>query len=65
VGKVHRVQTKTPKRQMATNDSKDDSNSSINSDSSISVEAAPSKGTHLEERHQQLKEWKEGILSTP
>jgi hypothetical protein len=40
VGKVHRVQTKTPKRQQA-NDSEDDSDSSIGSDSSISVEAAP------------------------
>ncbi len=40
VGKVHRVQTKTPKRQ-PTNDSEDDSDSSIGSDSSMSVEAAP------------------------
>ena len=40
VGKVHRVQTKAPKRQPA-NDSEDDSNSSIGSDSSMSVEAAP------------------------
>jgi hypothetical protein len=40
VGKVHRVQTKTPKRQQA-NDSEDDSDSSIGSDSSMSVEAAP------------------------
>jgi hypothetical protein len=40
VGKVHRVQTKTPKHQPA-NDSEDDSNSSIGSDSSMSVEAAP------------------------
>jgi hypothetical protein len=40
VGKVHRVQTKTPKHQPS-NDSEDDSNSSIGSDSSMSVEAAP------------------------
>jgi hypothetical protein len=40
VGKVHRVQTKTPKRQQA-DDSEDDSDSSIGSDSSMSVEAAP------------------------
>ena len=40
VGKVHRVQTKTPKHQPA-NDSKDNSNSSFGSDSSRSVEAAP------------------------
>ena len=40
VGKAHRVQTKTPKQQLA-HDSEDDSNSSINSDSSTSVEAAP------------------------
>ncbi len=40
VRKVPRVQTKTPKHQPA-NDSEDDSNSSIGSDSSMSVEAAP------------------------
>jgi hypothetical protein len=40
VGKVHRVQTKKPKHQLA-DDSEDDSNSSIGSDSSMSVEAAP------------------------
>jgi hypothetical protein len=40
VGKVHRVQTKTPKHQPA-NDSEDNSNSSFGSDSSRSVEAAP------------------------
>ncbi len=40
VGKVHRVQTKTPKRQQP-NNSEDDSDSSIGSDSSMSVEAAP------------------------
>ena len=40
VGKVHRVQTKTPKRQLA-EDSEDHSNSSIDSKSSMSVEAAP------------------------
>ena len=40
VGKVHRVQTKTPKQQLA-DDSEDDSNSSIDSKSSMSVEAAP------------------------
>ena len=40
VGKVHRVQTKESKYQLA-NDSEDDSNSSIGSDSSMSVEAAP------------------------
>ncbi len=39
VGKVHRVQTKTPKRQQA-NESEDDSDSSIGSDSSMSVETA-------------------------
>jgi hypothetical protein len=39
VGNVHRVQTKTPKRQLA-NDSGDNSDSSIRSDSSMSVEAA-------------------------
>ena len=43
VGKVHRVQTKAPKRQQA-NDSEDDSDSSIGSDSST-------EGTHLEKRH--------------
>ena len=52
VGKVHRVQTKTPKRQQA-NDSEDDSDSSIGSDSSMSVEAAP-RALNLEERHKQL-----------
>ena len=41
VGKVHRVQTKAPKHQPSSNDSEDDSNSSIGSDSSMSVEAAP------------------------
>ena len=40
MGKVHRVQTKTPKHQPA-NDSEDHSNSSIGSDSSMSVEAVP------------------------
>ena len=40
VGKVRRVQTKESKHQLA-NDSEDDSNSSIGSDSSMSVEAAP------------------------
>ena len=40
VGKVHRVQTKTPKRQ-PTNDSEDNSDSRFGSDSSMSVEAAP------------------------
>jgi len=41
VGKVHRVQTKTPELR-PTNDSEDDSDSSIGSDSSMmSVEAAP------------------------
>ncbi len=38
--KLQRVQTKTPKHQKA-NDSEDDSDSSIGSDSSMSVEAAP------------------------
>ena len=56
VGKVHRVQTKAPKHQPSSNDSEDDSNSSIGSDSSMSVE-----GTHLEERHKQLQERQEGI----
>ncbi len=41
VGKVHRVQAKTTTKRQQANDSEDDSNSSIVSDSSMSVEAAP------------------------
>ncbi len=44
VGKVHRVQTKTPKLQQA-NDSEDDSDSSIGSDSSMSHLGHSSGGT--------------------
>jgi hypothetical protein len=53
VGKVHRVQVKTAKHQPA-NDSEDDSNSSIGSDSSMSVEAVSRALIWKIERYMQL-----------